>query len=202
MNDFNETAYTQTVFRTLLDCMARPGTIGHLHLHLKSTPGELSAPFTEYLLGVALTLMDQEVVFHVWNDRHQVAAQLQLHTMSRPGDLEDCDYLLAYGGEAFEIDRLKKGSWQFPDESATIICQVDRLAAPPIHQAETIRFELHGPGIQQAREISVSGLNPGVLEPWRQCNREFPLGLDWILVDRSGQVCCLPRSTRFSEEVL
>lgn len=198
MNNFDETAYTQTVFRTLLDCMARPGTIGSL----KPAPGELNAPFTKYFLGVALTLLDQEVVFHVWNDRRQVEAQLQMHTMSQPGDLEDCDYLLVYGEENFEINRLKKGSCQFPDESATIICQVDRLAAPPIHQVEKIRLRLHGPGIQQAREISVGGLNPGMLEPWRQCNREFPLGLDWILVDRSGQVCCIPRSTRFSEEVL
>jgi len=96
---------------------------------------------------------------------------------------------------------LKKGSWQFPDESATIICQVESLTAPAIRQAETIRFELRGPGIPQLREISVGGLNPALLEPWRQCNREYPQGLDWILVDRSGQVCCLPRSTKFTEEL-
>lgn len=197
MNNFDETAYTQTVFRTLLDCMARPGIIACL----ESSPGELSAPFTEYLLGIALTLLDQEVVFHVWDDQHQVTAQLQLQTVSRPGKLEDCDYFLVYGSETFEIDRLRRGIWQFPDESATIICQVDRLASSPIHQTEMIRFELRGPGIQRAREISVAGLNPGILKPWQRCNREFPLGLDWILVDQSGQVCCLPRSTRFTAEV-
>lgn len=196
---YTETASTQTVFRTLLNCMARPGTIGHLDQKLNF--GKLDKPFTNYFFSIALTLLDQEVLFHVWNNQYPAAAQLQAYTMSRPGKLEDCDYLLVSGAEYFDLSRLKKGSWQFPDESATIICQVESLTAPAIRQAETIRFELRGPGIPSLREISVGGLNPALLEPWRQCNREYPQGLDWILVDRSGQVCCLPRSTKFTEEL-
>lgn len=54
-NRFDEITYTQSLFRTLLDCMSRPGKIGQI----KPASYGLSFSFTDYTLGVAITLLDQ-----------------------------------------------------------------------------------------------------------------------------------------------
>ncbi|MBT9176854.1 MAG: hypothetical protein DDT20_01176 [Firmicutes bacterium] len=195
---FDQTAYTQATFRTLLDCMARPGKVGSL-----LTVAEVaSSPFDTYLFGVALTLLDHEVVFHVYSDQCSLSSHLQAHTMARVGDVEECDYLFVGRGESPDFSRLKRGSWQYPDESATIIQLVEELGEVTDGLEQALRLELCGPGIQRSRTVAVRGLSCELLQSWRHCNREFPLGLDWILVDKGGQVCCLPRTVQFTVEVV
>lgn len=197
-NKFDEIGYTQILFRTLLDCMARPGKIGRI----KPATCGLNCCFNDYVLGVAVTLLDQEVTFHIFKDRHNSSAQLQIYTLSRHRNIEECDYLLVDGKENFDIQRLKKGSLKFPDESATVICQVSQLSKEPLFRPGAVKLQLYGPGIQNKQTLYVDGLNEQILKPWQNCNREFPLELDWIFVDQSGWICCIPRSTGFVWEVI
>ncbi len=196
-NKFDEITYTQSLFRTLLDCMSRPGKIGRI----EPASCGLSFSFTDYTLGVAITLLDQEVTFHVYNDRNNSSVQLQMYTMSRQVSMEECDYFFVNGNENFDVSRLKKGILEFPDESATVICQVRKLSGERILRPDAIKLQLQGPGIRDTNTLYIYGLNQQVIEPWQQCNQEFPLGLDWIFVDEDGKVCCIPRSTKFCWEV-
>lgn len=196
-NRFDEITYTQSLFRTLLDCMSRPGKIGQI----KPASCGLSFSFTDYTLGVAITLLDQEVTFHIYNDRNSSSVQLQMYTMSQQVSMEECDYFFVNEDENFDVRRLKKGSLEFPDESATVIYQVHKLSEERILHPGAIKLQLQGPGIRDTNILYIYGLNQQVIEPWHQCNQEFPLGLDWIFVDEEGKVCCIPRSTRFSWEV-
>ncbi len=195
VNNIDEFFHTQKIFRVLLDCMAKPGTIGRIDV-VDSTE-ESGFPFTRYMLYVAKTLLDQETLFHVANDPGQVETMISLDTMAVSGSLSGCDYLLTSGDDFFEIERLKRGSWQFPDESATIICQVIDLFDSFDNEGESVSITLKGPGIKGLKEIAIEGLNPIFLDGLKECNREFPLGIDCILVGRTGKICCIPRSTRF-----
>jgi len=195
VNNINGSFHTQKIFRVLLDCMAKPGTIGRIDL-VDSTEGS-GFPFTGYMFSVAKTLLDQETLFHVANDPGQVETMISLDTMAVSGSLSDCDYLLTSGNDFFEIERLKRGSWKFPDESATIIFQVKDLFDSDDYEGESVSMILKGPGIKDSKKIAIEGLNPILLDGLKECNREFPLGIDCILVGRTGKICCIPRSTRF-----
>jgi len=195
-NKFDKVIYTQSVFRTLLDCMSRPGKIGCI------PPAKcgLNLSINDYTLGVAITLLDQEVTFYICGDRDKASPQLQLYTMSRKSSIKECDYLIVEGNKFFDINEMKKGTFTFPDESATVICQVQLLSKIP--KPGAIELHLTGPGVKDMQNIYINGLIEQVINPWKQCNREYPLGIDWIFVDHNGNVCCIPRSTRFSWEVL
>ncbi|MCD5406501.1 MAG: phosphonate C-P lyase system protein PhnH [Desulfotomaculum sp.] len=195
----SEITGTQITFRALLDCMARPGKIASL----KMFNGHFEFCFNRYTLGVAITLLDQEVTFHLPDHQGDSAQQLQMYTLARPAELVDCDYLLVNGKENFAVQQLKTGHLKYPDESATIICQVAQLAADQsgLEQSaptDIVKLQLQGPGILKMCQVYISGLNRQLLAPWQQCNQEFPLGLDWIFIDQAGQVCCIPRSTKFT----
>lgn len=195
---FNETTYTQEVYRLLLDCMAHPGKIRQIN---PANCG-LSLSFSDYILGVTITLLDQEVTFHIFEDISHSSGQLQMYTKSRPENIENCDYLIIDGDKIFDIHRLKKGSLKFPDESTTVICQVREMLSESATKSGVIKIELQGPGIQSRQTLYVDGLNKEMMKPWQDCNSEFPLGLDWIFVDLTGQLSCIPRSTDFMWEVI
>ncbi len=78
-----ETSYTQAVFRILLDCMARPGKIAAIEPAVRG----FNFCFNAYILGVAITLLDQEVSFCIHSDRHNSAIQLQMYTLSHHASL-------------------------------------------------------------------------------------------------------------------
>ena len=147
-------------------------------------------------------MLDQETIFHVANDTGHVEAKIILDTMAASGNLSDCDYLLLCGNDSFEIESLKRGNWQFPDESATIIFQVKALSDAFDKMDESISITLKGPGVNGSKDIDVKGLNRNLLESLKECNSEFPLGIDCILVDETGKICCIPRSTKFALEVV
>ncbi len=198
INDkFDEIAYAQDVYRSLLDCMARPGKIRRIN------PADcgLNRSFNNYVQGLAITLLDQEVVFHIFEDISSFSGQLRTYTQSRPGSMENCDYFIVDGEKNFDIHRLKRGSLKFPDESATVICQAKELISAATTKSGVIKIQLQGPGIQSRQTLYVDGLNKEMMNPWRDCNDEFPLGLDWILVDSSGKLSCIPRSTELEWEV-
>lgn len=189
------TNYTQAVFRVLLDCMARPGKISGI----KPVSHDFNFYFNPYILGVAITLLDQEVTFCINNDQNNSALNLTIYTLSSHVSLSDCDYFLVDGKESFDMQRLKKGQFKYPDQSATIICQVEQLlSAEQIERTKAVKLQLTGPGILNTHYLYITGLNQKILPSWQDCNREFPLGLDWIFVDQSGRLSCVPRSTKFA----
>jgi len=208
--DWHETVYTQRMFRVLLASMSRPGSIQSAE-HLPHPapypalyPISHSAASTEAyhsaLLGVALTLLDQEVSYALPSPIGDLASRIRGMTMARHVRVEEADYVFIRGGEPFDVTRLRRGSFLDPEQGATVICQVNAIHHEPA--AGGLHLRLRGPGIPETRTLSLSPLHPAVLDSWVETNQEFPMGLDWIFVDLQGQIGAVPRSTAIVREVI
>ena len=197
-----ETIYTQETFRTLLDCMAHPGTVAQIEPALLAVP-TMTSP---YVMGIALMLLDQEVSFCMDGiEDEEAVRQIRIYTMARNKNKSMCDYLFTEGSQLESLEGMKTGTLQFPDLGATVICKVNRLSNESMlseKRRSIIRFQLTGPGIKQETILYVDELNSSAVAQWKEHNSEFPLGIDWIFVDESGHVCCVPRSSEWTWEVI
>ncbi|WP_152395563.1 phosphonate C-P lyase system protein PhnH [Paenibacillus guangzhouensis] len=191
----------QQVYRQVLDAMSRPGKIVQL-----DAPSFIRRDAADaYVLMLGMMLLDQSVSYEVIGDM-SLAEQLQLYTLSRRQPIETCDYVFLATTDAgaqagVDIASCKRGTFTFPDESATIICCVRQLGAGSEGRKGSVKLTMRGPGIAKEQELLIDGLTGNLLSGWRASNEEFPLGVDWIFVDESGCVACVPRSTKFSWEV-
>ncbi|TGS19375.1 phosphonate C-P lyase system protein PhnH [Mesorhizobium sp. M2E.F.Ca.ET.209.01.1.1] len=178
----------QTVFRAIMDAMARPGTIQNLP-PLARPPGPLSATAG----AVALSLCDNDTP--LWLDpplqaEASVKAWLGFHTgaplANTPADAHFA--LIANPKEMAALDGFAQGTQEYPDRSTTLILLVDDLASGP-------SLLLEGPGIEKTSMIAPPGMPRHFVEQWKQNNQRFPRGVDIILA-APGSLACLPRTTR------
>jgi alpha-D-ribose 1-methylphosphonate 5-triphosphate synthase subunit PhnH len=196
--DWHEAAYTQRMFRILLSSMSRPGRIQSTE-HLPHPAAATSTGYHPSFLGIGLTVLDQEVSYSLSSSFGDLASLIRGMTMARQIHEEETDYMFIRGEEAFDLTRLRKGSFHYPDQSATVICQVNVLTNEPM--AGGLQLLLRGSGIKETQTLVLDTLHPMVLDSWLETNKEFPLGIDWIFVDQNGRVCAVPRSTEIIREV-
>ncbi|MBN2631224.1 MAG: phosphonate C-P lyase system protein PhnH [Rhodobacteraceae bacterium] len=164
-------------FRGLLEVMARPGTI-HL-LEGAAPPAPLSVA-----AGVALlTLADGTTPLHLTGaaDCAAVRDWVTFHIGAPLVAAEDADFALGRWQDLQPLHRFRIGQPDYPDRSATLIVEVDRL--------EAAGARLTGPGIKDAAHLSL----PEVAA-FRANRALFPLGFD-VLLTCGAQVAGLPRST-------
>ena len=145
-------------FRVVLDAMARPAKIHSLPVSI-SPPRGLNVG----TVAVLLTLGDMDTP--VWLapecDTAEARAYLRFHAL---------------------------GSAEYPDRSATVILESERLI-----EGEGPLFS--GPGFDAPRRFCVEE-QPASLWSHVSANQAlFPRGLDWILTSDS-QLAALPRSTK------
>ncbi|MEK4566418.1 phosphonate C-P lyase system protein PhnH [Alkalihalobacillus sp. FSL R5-0424] len=178
---------TQRAFRTVLDAMARPGKISRLHNSQNATA------------MLAYTLLDREVSYHMLPGfNEQLQQTIALHTLAQQTDPSNADFLFISAAtpphhiqEA--LIEVKNGTLIDPHQSATIIFQTP-------HITEGTTWRLTGPGIQSTTQLTFHF--PPELHQIRQAkNQEYPLGIDLIITDTSGQIAAIPRTT-LMEEVL
>lgn len=189
---------TQQLFRILLDCMARPGKIATVDL----AQSVLDMNLPPAVANIAITLLDQEVSFHIVSDEGRSSTMLQVYTLAKSTEFRTCDFVFLRGTDDVDVRELKRGTLGYPDESATVVCAVERLAGSASAQSGVIKLTLFGAGIKDSRSLFIHGMDEQMMTRWQMANQEYPLGIDWILVDDAGQVCCLPRSTQIVWEVL
>ena len=80
----------------------------------------------------------------------------------------------------------KKGTLTNPQQSATILIETDRLS-------NESQLTLVGPGIEQMENAEISG-SENWLEERAEAIKEYPLGVDLILIDQKSNLCaCLER---------
>lgn len=193
--DFDLVEYTQTTFRSLLDSMARPGKINKIddyNLNFKDT-------FSNYIIGMAATLLDQEVSFYINNCDFETEQKIKMLTGSNKEIIEKSDYVFILKNEKLDFSKLKKGSLEYPDESATIIYQVDSISKK--FQEGAYGLTLQGSGIKDTSKIYIRGITPNILEHWNENSKIYPLGIDFIFVDEKGSIVCIPRSTKVRGEL-
>lgn len=171
-------------FRILLKAMSHPGTI----CSLPAAKDQRQA-----LLQLLDTILDQQAGFALFEEDPEFVAQIRSLTGSRVDSLQRADFLLALSGSSFDqLRSVKRGRLEFPDEGATVVFAVESLSEAQANDG----LALSGPGIRQTVYRRIQGLDPRDLAALKEINSEFPLGIDAVFIDRTGQLFCIPRSTR------
>jgi len=180
---------TQVTFRVLLSAMARPGTIMQLPV---ATQG---APLNPWVVAALLTLLDHEVALAVepFAGADSIERFVRQRTATAHATPERADFVVASWDR---LDnslplRLRQGTLEYPNDSATLIVLV-----PPLDGSDPsrLRLELAGPGVPAGHQVRIGGLSPALFAA-RDEAAEYPCGIDLLLIDPTGQLVALPRST-------
>ncbi|AIM02708.1 phosphonate C-P lyase system protein PhnH (plasmid) [Sinorhizobium meliloti WSM1022] len=181
----------QSVFRSLMDCFARPGIIGRL-----STVAAPPAPLGEASGAVALTLCDHDTP--VWLSpalsKSSAPKWIAFHTGAGVTDTKDEPRFAFFekGAAVPGFDQFALGTQEYPDRSTTLVVEVEALEGgqPLIGR---------GPGIKNGIVIAPKGLPDVFLDLWAANRAIFPRGIDLVLTAREA-VLCLPRTTKLERE--
>ncbi|MDJ0580319.1 phosphonate C-P lyase system protein PhnH [Crocosphaera sp.] len=171
----------QQIFRKLLHCFSFPGEIISLKEHLGTD---------SILVGILATILDQSVT---WNDDDNLVSQSDRLLLQSPLDsAKNAQYIVKNAlntpSENLEINL---GHLSNPEKGATLILRGEAMGKG------NLKLHLTGPGIANSNTIFLQGFDPNWLTLRNQWNRNFPLGVDLILVD-TEQVLALPRTTIIS----
>lgn len=197
-DSFNTVFDSQRIFRIILDSMARPGKINCLpQIHLLD--GEYNFPFL-----IARTLLDSEVGFACLDKEETLGQRIRDATGARPVDVSSAEFVFCDGRKRQEdLYRTNPGTLLFPDKGATVVMTVGRLGLQrPEEGVEDLKeVELEGPGICGKKKVWISGIHEYNLKWLLLQNKEYPKGVDAILLDLDGRILCLPRSTKITRRV-
>lgn len=167
-------------FRSVMEAMARPGTIQDIDGALPPAP---LSPATGTVL---LTLCDTETGVYLAGDMdcEAVRTWLSFHTGAPVVGPAECMFAVGKWEALVPLSNYPIGTSEYPDRSATLIVECPKLAASGA--------TLTGPGIKEQAALSlpeVAGF---------QANRTlFPLGLDFIFTSDT-RIAALPRTTHVS----
>lgn len=186
----------QRVFRAVLEAMSRPGTIVELPLAVAAPP-----PLNPASAAILLALCDFETP--VWLDPAAGSDALVRYLRFHCGCPLAADPALASFAVIAQpaamppLAAFHAGSDEFPDQSTTLIVQVDGLRGGPSHHLQA-GYRLTGPGIREAACLAAAGL-PAEFREWVKDNHGlFPQGVDLIFTDGRA-LAALPRSTRLED---
>lgn len=178
----------QSVFRSVMDAMARPGSVQHI----EATSGA-PAPMMRATAAIALTLLDQDTP--VWLDAgmaksSSVAKWIGFHT-SAPVTVDSSVSnfaLIANSSTLPDFEIFSFGSAEYPDRSTTVILQVASLTEGPA-------YELRGPGIDGVAILHATIGVSDFLDRLALNGKLFPRGIDLVLV-ADDAIVAIPRTTR------
>lgn len=178
----------QTIFRAVMDAMARPGTVQLAKVQTQPPPS-----LSPVAAAIALTLCDHDTP--LWLDpalrqTQAVASWLGFHTGAPLADTPaDAHFaLVADPASLIALENFAQGTQEYPDRSTTLILQVASLSAGD-------GLVLEGPGIDSSAIFAPTPLPRHFVEQWRQNRARFPRGVDLVLAAPEG-IACLPRTTR------
>ncbi|GEO85387.1 MULTISPECIES: phosphonate C-P lyase system protein PhnH [Alphaproteobacteria] len=181
--------HAQSVFRMMMDCLSRPGTI-------KSILPEVEPPKPMGIAAgaIALTLLDHDTP--VWLTqglaKSTAAEWISFHT-GAPLTREKSEARFAFaeaGASLSSFGLFATGTQEYPDRSTTIVLEVTSLenGAP---------LRLTGPGIRDSTAVSPQGLPEMFLRQWADNRTLFPRGIDVVLT-AGHQMLGLPRTCKIT----
>jgi len=178
----------QTTFRSVMDAMARPGSVQRI-----ATPAGTPSGMMRGAAAIALTLFDHDTP--LWLDASMsqtpdVAKWLKFHTGAPVvSDASVCAFALIGDAAALpSLDRFSFGTNEYPDRSTTLILQVRSLTEGPA-------VKLRGPGIDGVAVLRVAIQPSDLFERLALNTALFPRGIDVVLV-ADDAVVAIPRTTR------
>lgn len=168
-------------FRALLEAMARPGRIQTVSGALPPAPLSLAAGV------VLLTLTDATTPLYLAGaaDCDETRRWITFHTGAPLVGPDRAAFALGRWPDLHPVSRFAPGDPAYPDRSATLIVEVDRLDATGPR--------LTGPGIQTEARLSLPETSA-----FRANAALFPLGFDTILTC-GDRLAALPRTTNVED---
>jgi alpha-D-ribose 1-methylphosphonate 5-triphosphate synthase subunit PhnH len=181
---------SQAVFRTVMEAMARPGSIAEIDVGIAPP-----TPLGTAASALALTLLDFETPF--WLDPALAAAPevdgwLRFHTGApRTADSQSAAFAFITGPAAMPgFDAFGLGSIEYPDGSTTLVLEVETLTPGAA-------LHLSGPGIKGSRSLTAAPLPADFAERMAENRALFPRGVDLVLTC-GRRLAALPRSIHLS----
>lgn len=180
---------SQSIFRMVMDGMARPGSIRTVE-HDAGQP----EPLGPAAGAIALTLCDHDTPVWLsagfaksavpeWIGFHSGAVLTREKAEARFAFVEAGTALSSFG--LFSL-----GTQEYPDRSTTLVIEVEELGKGQ-------SFTLSGPGILQSKTVEIAGLPEAFLRLWADNRPLFPRGIDVILT-AGKSFLCLPRTTKIA----
>lgn len=175
----------QKVFRELLSAQANPGQIRNIIRQADKFEGDYQT-----LLALGCTLLDNEERMYV-EKNPRLSSELHSLTLCREADLNQADYVflsseMNYGSLEQILKNVKHGTYEDPQESATIILLCSRISGEE-------NLCLSGPGIDGEYTLNVYPYVKKVIQLRNSLKIEYPLGVDLIFVDLQGNLLGIPR---------
>lgn len=185
------TRESQTIFRKVMEAMARPGTVQDVSVAPDAPQGLDRAAG-----AVALTLFDFETP--TWLDPALrgggAESWLRFHCgcplTAEP--LEAAFALVTDLAAAPALAAFNQGDAKYPDRSTSLVIQLPALEGGP-------RVTLTGPGIKGEAQLALAGLPDGFWDQVRTNHTQFQFGVDLIFV-AGDRLTALPRSTRVTTQ--
>ncbi|MGF0537827.1 phosphonate C-P lyase system protein PhnH [Agrobacterium sp. ES01] len=181
--------HAQSVFRMLMDCMARPGKIETITpeiappMPLGAAAGAVALSLCDHDTPVWLTSGLSKSTAGEWIRFHTGAALTREKSEARFAFMEAGAALTPFGLFA-------AGSQEYPDRSTTLVIEVARLDGGQ-------SLILTGPGIKETTVIAPRGLPEMFQRQWGENRTLFPRGIDVVLT--SGRsFLCLPRTCKMT----
>ena len=181
--------HAQSVFKLMMDAMARPGTIQTVARNAMPP-----APLGVAAGAIALTLCDHDTP--VWLSaglaKSAVPQWLGFHT-GAPVTSEKAEARFAFaeaGTPLSSFGLFAAGTQEYPDRSTTLVIELADLEAGR-------RLALTGPGIKTVTDIAPLGLSDTFLRLWTENRALFPRGID-IMLTSGCRFLCLPRTAKIT----
>ncbi|THB65996.1 MAG: phosphonate C-P lyase system protein PhnH [Spirochaetaceae bacterium] len=184
---------TQQIFRKLVNAFSFPGS--KLSISNEVSGIEIKTLVSKPIIGLLLTILDSEVSFHISGEQLDLAVaeqQISQLTGARNVQLEEANFCILLSSNSMVADwsSIPEGNLEEPHLGATIIIETEWASR---------EWEISGPGIQSSKKVDLGKQSDQWIPLRNEKNREFPLGVDVILVGKEGDIVALPRTTVIRE---
>ena len=185
------------VFRSMLDSLSRPGTIAQLTA--------LESVDVPRCIIPILAIVDVETRFAVIDKistAHNWSALIGSATGAPPASLAESSWVVALSEPTRDnMEDLPRGSALAPERGCGLVVACASLSEGFDHgdvTQESTSIALTGPGVDGQKIVTISGISNDFFETLCDLNGSFPAGVDAWMVDQSGQILALSRSTQIS----
>ncbi|HBH11992.1 MAG TPA: phosphonate C-P lyase system protein PhnH [Clostridiales bacterium] len=178
-------------YRKIVDAFSRPGEI--MSIEKNAEKNDIDSSFYDSTIILVYMFLDAEVNYSLVEPEPKDSTDLiSKLTYSNEAKLDNADYIFISlnaqeKDKAEALIKSKVGSLKDPHKSATLIFEIDNFDKGNC-------YEISGPGILGKNKIYVDLFkNWDVLR--NEKTKEFPLGIDIILVDKFHNIMVIPRTT-------
>jgi alpha-D-ribose 1-methylphosphonate 5-triphosphate synthase subunit PhnH len=185
------------VFRSMLDSLSRPGTISQLTA--------LQSVDVPRCIIPLLAIVDVETRFAVIDNISTSLNWTELigsATGAPPASLAESSWVVAFSEPTRDnMEDLPRGSALAPERGCGLVVACALLSEGFDHgdaTQESTSIALVGPGVDGQKIVTISGISNYFFESLCDLNGSFPAGVDAWMVDQSGQILALSRSTQIS----